>query len=86
MEQAKLIDIYEHLFAEPGWKELIEDLNQKRESIKDAMAEGNWNFDQVQFYRGLIAGYKYVCSLEGMIETAKNQSLPEPGGMPDIPG
>lgn len=77
MDAVKLIDIYEHMFAEPGWKELIEDLNEKKESIKTAISESNMNFDQVQFYRGLMAGYKYIICLEGTIEQAKEQALPE---------
>lgn len=79
-DPAKLIDIYEHLFAEPGWRELIDDLNEKNESIKTAIADSNMSFDQIQFYRGLRAGYKYVLGLEGTIEQAKLQHQ----GLPDV--
>lgn len=76
-DPTKLIDIYEHLFAEAGWKELIEDLSQKREDLKASLLDSSMSFDQVQFYRGLAAGYRYIVGLEGMIETVKNQSLPD---------
>lgn len=80
MEPSKLIDIYEHLFAEPGWKELVDDLNEKRENIKNAMAESNWNFDQIQFYRGLMSGYKYITGLEALVDQAKRDQQ----GLPDV--
>lgn len=76
-DPTKLIDIYEHLFAEPGWRELIEDLSQKREDLKSTLLDSSMTFDNVQFYRGLAAGYRYIIGLEGMIETVKNQSLPD---------
>lgn len=82
IEQSKLVDIYEHLFAEAGWKEIVADLLEKREHIKNAMADSTWGYDQIQFYRGLMAGYKYITELEGTVELAKQQNQPE--GLPDV--
>ena len=76
-DPTKLIDTYEHLFAEPGWKELVEDLNQKREDLKSTLLDSSMTFEQVQFYRGLAAGYRYITSLESMVEQAKQQALPD---------
>lgn len=83
-EAAILIDKYEHLFAEPGWKELISDLIEKQSSLKSAIIESSMGFDQIQFYRGLIAGYKYIAMLEATVEQAKNQQTIE--DLPDVIG
>lgn len=81
-DQIQLIDIYEHLFAEKGWKELIEDLSQKREDLKSTLLDSSMPFDQVQFYRGLAAGYRYIIGLETTIEQVKEQN--RLGGLPDV--
>lgn len=85
IDPTKLVDIYEHLFAEPGWKELVTDLLEKRESIKNAMVDSSWNYDQIQFYRGLTAGYRYVTELESTVQQAKIQNQSDAEGLPDVP-
>ena len=77
MNQDKLVEMYEHLFAQPGWKELVDDLKQKQDSLRNSLLEGSAGFDQIQFCRGLAAGYRYITTLESLVEQAKHQELPE---------
>lgn len=78
MNQSELIDAYERLFAEKGWKELIGDLNEKREHIKDVIADSKTGFDEVQFNRGRLDAFRYITGLESLVEHIKVQnSLPQ---------
>lgn len=74
MEHDKLIDIYEHLFAEAGWKEVVEDLVDKKDSIKESLIDGTLSFEKTQFLRGLAAGYEYIIGLESTIEEVKRSN------------
>lgn len=78
-EEADLIDKYEILFAQAGWKELVEDLSSKRRTMADSLLASSSTIEQVNFTRGLAAGYQYIIGLEGMVERAKEQALPDLG-------
>ena len=77
-ENAKLIDQYEILFAQEGWKELVSDLSSKRLQMAQSLMEGRSDIDQVNFTRGLAAGYQYIIGLEEFINQYKaQQNLPD---------
>jgi hypothetical protein len=80
-QEVELIDKYEVLFAQAGWKELVEDLTQKRAAMASALLDGTSGIDQVNFTRGLAAGYQYMIALEDWVakakEQAKDQELPD---------
>lgn len=79
-EESKLIDQYEVLFAQSGWKELVSDLSSKRLQMAQSLMEGRSDIDQVNFTRGLAAGYQYIIGLEEFITKYKQESnLPEVG-------
>lgn len=77
LEQSILIDKYERLFAEEGWKELVSDLNEKRGQLASNLLNSASKIEEVFFQRGLAAGYQYVLGLEGTVERIKQQSLPD---------
>lgn len=78
LDEQKLIDKYEILFAQDGWKELVIDLSSKRQQMAQSLMEGRSDIDQVNFTRGLAAGYQYIIGLEEFIEQYKvQQSLPD---------
>lgn len=74
LQESQLVDKYERLFAEAGWKELIDDLGQKREAIKDLLADTKTPFDQVCYERGRLEGYRYITSLEALVSQFKEQA------------
>lgn len=77
-EESHLIDKYEVLFAQDGWKELVNDLSSKRQQMALSLMEGRSDIDQVNFTRGLAAGYQYVIGLEEFIRQYKHQQdLPD---------
>lgn len=77
-EEAKLIDKYEMLFAQEGWKELVSDLSSKRLQMAQSLMEGRSDIDQVNFTRGMAAGYQYVVGLEEFITKYKQETdLPD---------
>lgn len=82
-EEADLIDRYEILFAQAGWKELVEDLSSKRRSMADSLLNSSSSIEQVNFTRGLAAGYQYILGLEGLISQAKEQAA-EATALPDL--
>lgn len=75
--QAELIDKYERLFAEEGWKELVGDLTEKRTNLANNLINSASKIEEVFFQRGLAAGYQYVLGLESQVEYIKKQSLPD---------
>lgn len=78
VEESKLIDTYEILFAQTGWKELVNDLSSKRLQMAQGLMEARSDIDQVNFTRGLAAGYQYIIGLEEFIRQYKHQQeLPD---------
>lgn len=81
LEESQLIDKYEVLFAQAGWKELVEDLAQKRVSMAQGLLEGaDPDIYKVGVTRGLAAGYQYIIGLENHIsawKSANNEDLPD---------
>lgn len=78
IDETKLIDKYEVLFAQDGWKELVNDLSSKRLQMAQGLMEARSDIDQVNFTRGLGAGYQYIIGLEEFIRQYKvQQELPD---------
>lgn len=77
-DHSKLIDQYEILFAQSGWRELVDDLTNKRIQMAQTLLESRSDIDQVSFTRGIAAGYQYVIGLEEFIKQYKSQQeLPD---------
>lgn len=77
-EESKLIDQYEVLFSQSGWKELVSDLSSKRLQMAQNLVDSRSDQDQVNFTRGVAAGYQYVIGLEEYIRAYKeNTNLPD---------
>lgn len=72
-EESKLIDQYEVLFAQSGWKELVNDLSNKRLQMAQSLMEARSDISEVSFTRGIAAGYQYVIGLENFISQYKAQ-------------
>lgn len=83
-DQTKLIDMYERLFAESGWKELIEDCSQKREQVKETLVSNSRMTEKELFVaQGQVSVWDYIISLERTIEQVKAQAASEPE-LPDL--
>lgn len=85
LEEAQLIDKYERLFAEEGWKELVEDFKERRRTTAERLLSGSDTFDRIQFARGQNSVWTYIVELEAIVESAKQNQLPGAEDLPDVP-
>ena len=76
-ENAKVVDMYERLFAEEGWKDLIKDLSERIETYKNTLILNPSGERDLYYVKGFIAACRYIIELENMMETAKNEGLLE---------
>lgn len=72
IDQNKLIDKYERLFAEDGWKELVEDLKERQRQLKEILIVDTSATERTLFIaQGQNSVYEYVITLESTIEAVK---------------
>lgn len=78
-EAQALIDPYDRLFGEEAWKELMVELEDKVKEVEKVIVHQAKSFEEVQFYRGLLAGYSQLVSYENTRNLIKqmNQDLPD---------
>lgn len=82
MEQSKLIDKYERLFAEEGWKELVSDFKDRMSQLKDLIiVDTSLTEPKLKYLQGQHFVYDYIINLERTVETIKQSQqeldLPE---------
>lgn len=81
-DQTKLLDTYDRLFAEAGWKELVEDLKGKRETVKEiAVTSTSLTERQLGIIQGQVSVWDYIISLENLIEQIRANQKEE---LPDL--
>lgn len=73
-EQSHVFDIYERLFAEEGWKELVGDLKDRISSTKDQIFAGQTNERDLYKAKGIIQAWSYIVNLEQLMESAKRSA------------
>lgn len=74
-ENAKMFDIYERLFAEPGWKELVEDLSERRARLGPTLlSDLRATEKELAFAQGQNNIYNYIINLEDILAKAKAQA------------
>lgn len=70
-----LIDQYERLFAEAGWKELVADLKEKRDILKETtVLDRKLTERDLAFNQGVISQYDYIISLENIVDALKQEA------------
>lgn len=76
--------MYERLFAEQGWKELVEDCREKREQVKETLVSSS-KITERELYiaQGQVSIWDYITSLERTVEQVKAQAQAEPS-LPDL--
>lgn len=86
MQNAKIIDIYERMFAEEGWKELVGDLKERREHLKNQLITPSATDKDLYTIKGMCYAYGYIIELESMMETAKKQGMLDESSpaLPDV--
>jgi hypothetical protein len=72
--EIKLIDQYERLFAETGWKELVDDFAERVVNIKSQiLADTTMTERQLAYQQGIASVYNYIIGLEGLIDHIKQE-------------
>lgn len=83
LEDSKIFDMYERLFAEQGWRELVEDFKERQArlgpKILNDMKSGE---KELAFCQGQNNIYNYIINLEEVLAKAKLQAAEEP--LPEI--
>lgn len=86
-DQARIFDMYDHMFAEDAWKDLVGDFIERRERLKDSLLSSKTNERDLDFAKGQNSVYSYVIELERMLERAKVEALKqseEQSALPDF--
>jgi len=70
VENSYVFDIYEKMFATPGWKDFVDDIKNKQNNLKDQLLNV---IDPTALYRiqGANHVYNYIVELERAMEAAK---------------
>lgn len=78
-EQMQLLDKYDRLFAEAGWKELVEDFREKKEHAKNNLIYGTSGEKELNVVKGQTSVWDYVIGLEATLGRIKEDltSLPD---------
>lgn len=85
IENAKIIDMYERLFAERGWKELIEDLTERIKAAKDNLVNHPTSSEKdLYFVKGMTSAFRYIIELENMVDTAKKNGMLDDEKLPGV--
>lgn len=72
IDQNRLIDKYERLFAEEGWKELVEDIKERQRQLKERLVVDSAATERTLYIaQGQNSVYEYVINLESTIEAVK---------------
>jgi hypothetical protein len=83
--QARTFDLYERLFAEEGWKELVEDFKERQLRLANHLISDARATDKDMYQaQGMNNVYTYVITLEAIMETAKRQALEREDYLPDV--
>lgn len=78
IEQTKLIDKYERLFAEEGWLEFVEDMKSRQTQIKELILNDNTATERTLYHaQGQNFVYSYIISLEELVNNIKKQQAEE---------
>lgn len=75
VDPERLMDVYEVLFAQEGWKELVDDLRERCEVQKTNLINSVSTERDLYFVKGLVYGYSYIIGLESIMEQARLQKL-----------
>lgn len=85
LDQNQLIDKYERLFAEEGWKELVGDLTERQRQLKDRLVvDTSLTEKTLGIAQGQNSVYDFIINLESTIDAVKKSQqealdLPEVG-------
>lgn len=83
LDQNKLIDKYERLFAEDGWKEIVAEMQDRRTQLKELLlVDLKTNKRTLCMAQGAAQVYDFIINLESTVEAVKQsqkdaQDLPE---------
>lgn len=75
--QSEVIDAYEHLFAQEGWKMFIEDIKRNQESLAPQLLAMDSTSDQLWFFKGRNDVYTSILGMQGLVEAARQQLVEE---------
>jgi hypothetical protein len=79
--------MYDRLFAEAAWKDLVEDFKQRSVDLGKYVINSP-NITEKELYRaqGLHQIYQYVAGLEASMEAAKKLQAEPEESLPELPG
>lgn len=81
-DNSKLLDNYDRLFAEQGWKELVADFKAKREMVKEmAVTSTRLTDRELGIIQGQVSVWDYVITLENLIEQIRENQKDD---LPDL--
>lgn len=84
IDQNKLIDKYERLFAEEGWRELLADMTERQRQLKDRLVVDTSITDRtLGIAQGQNSVYDFLINLEATIEAVK-QAQREAVELPEL--
>lgn len=72
IDQNRLIDKYERLFAEEGWKELVLDFGERQRNLKDILVQDLTATEKTLYIsQGQNSVYDFVINLEATVAAIK---------------
>jgi hypothetical protein len=85
LQNAKILDMYDRLFAEEGWKELMKDLTERNDMYMRQLIHNPSGEKDLYYVKGYIAANQYLTTLESSLETAKQAGMLEPSeSLPEV--
>lgn len=73
IDQNKLIDKYERLFAEEGWKEVVETMKERQRQLeKTVLVDSSIDLHKIGIAQGQNAVYDFLITLEATIAAVKD--------------
>ena len=74
-DQARIFNMYEKMFAEPGWRELVEDLSERRDRLGTTLINDLRATErELAIAQGANNVYNYIINLEEILAKAKAQA------------
>jgi hypothetical protein len=77
MTPQEIFDIYDKLFAQEAWKDLVKDFQQRQIELGTRLLQPSTEEKDMYRAQGQASVYNYIINLENTMETAKQQVAEE---------
>jgi hypothetical protein len=78
MTPQEIFDVYDKLFAQEAWKDLVLDFKQRQIELGQRLLQASVDDKELYRAQGQASIYNYIISLENTMEAAKQHVAEEP--------